>query len=92
MSRSALIVTASWAFIATVQTLGAIIFIITPGTKLLSVDVFEAVIRNDWGDAAAFSVVMLLLAAIGVLIILFFSRRQATESWFRRLIAGQTRG
>jgi len=91
MSRSALIVTSSWAFIATVQTLGAIIFIITPGTKLLSVDVFEAVIRNDWGDAAAFSVAMLLLAAAGVVTILFFSRRQVTESWFRRLIAGQNR-
>ncbi|MBN2239149.1 MAG: iron ABC transporter permease [Dehalococcoidales bacterium] len=91
MSRSALVVTAAWAFIATVQTLGAIIFIITPGTKLLSVDVFEAVVRNDWGDAAAFSVVMLLLAAFGVLLIYSISRRQATESWFRRIIAGQNR-
>ncbi len=89
MSRSALMVTAAWAFIATVQTLGAIIFIITPGTKLLSVDVFEAVVRNDWGDAAAFSVVMLLLAAFGAVTIYLVSRRQATQLWFRRIISGQ---
>ena len=87
MSRSALMVTAAWAFIATVQTLGAIIFIITPGTKLLSVDVFEAVVRNDWGDAAAFSVVMLLLAASGVIIIYLISRRQVTQSWFRKILS-----
>ncbi|MBN2075070.1 MAG: iron ABC transporter permease [Dehalococcoidales bacterium] len=87
MSRSALLVTAAWAFIATVQTLGAIIFIITPGTKLLSVDVFEAVVRNDWGDAAAFSVVMLLLAASGVIIIYLISRRQITQSWFRKILS-----
>ncbi|HEY40583.1 MAG TPA: iron ABC transporter permease [Dehalococcoidia bacterium] len=92
MSRPALLVTAAWAFIATVQTLGAIIFIITPGTKLLSVDVFEAVIRNDWGDAAAFSVVMLLLAAVGVLTIYLISRRQATQSWFRKLITSRIQG
>jgi iron(III) transport system permease protein len=88
MSRSALMVSAAWAFIATVQTLGAIIFIITPGTKLLSVDVFEAVIRNDWGDAAAFSVVMLVLAAAGVSTIYLMSRRQATQSWFQKIMAG----
>jgi iron(III) transport system permease protein len=87
MSRSALMVTAAWAFIATVQTLGAIIFIITPGTKLLSVDVFEAVVRNDWGDAAAFSVVMLLLAASGVIMIYLISRRQITQSWFRKILS-----
>lgn len=87
MSRSALLVTAAWAFIATVQTLGAIIFIITPGTKLLSVDVFEAVVRNDWGDAAAFSVVMLLLAASGVIMIYLISRRQITQSWFRKILS-----
>ncbi|MFC2010061.1 ABC transporter permease [Chloroflexota bacterium] len=92
MSRPALLVTAAWAFIATVQTLGAIIFIITPGTKLLSVDVFEAVFRGDWGDAAAFSVVMLVLAALGISAVYLISRRRATESWFRRIIPGHTRG
>lgn len=84
-SRSALLVTAAWSFIATIQTLGAIIFIITPGTKLLSVDVFEAVVRSDWGDAAAFSVVMFLLAAIGVLTIYLINRRQSAQSWIQRI-------
>ena len=90
MSRSAILVSAAWAFIATVQTLGAIIFIITPGTKLLSVDVFEAVIRNDWGDAAAFSLVMLVLAALGLLAIYLLIQREATLAWFRRLVSSKT--
>lgn len=90
MARPALLVTASWAFIATVQTLGAIIFIIVPGTKLLSVDVFEAVYRGDWGDAAAFSAVMLVLAALGVAAIYLLSRRRTSESWIQRILAGRT--
>lgn len=92
MSRPALLVSAAWAFIATVQTLGAIIFIIVPGTKLLSVDVFEAVIRNDWGDAAAFSMIMLVLAALGVLVIYLISQREATQAWFRRVITNRIQG
>lgn len=90
MSRSAILVSAAWAFIATVQTLGAIIFIITPGTKLLSVDVFEAVMRNEWGQAAAFSMIMLVLAACGVAAIYFVSQREATLTWFRRMVTNRT--
>ena len=67
LARPALLVSAIYAFISTVKTLGAIIFLITPRSKLLSVDVFEATVRGDVGDAAALSIVLMLVAALGVL-------------------------
>jgi len=87
MSRPALLVSALYSFVATVQTVGAIIFIINPGTKLLSVDVFEAVYRGDVGDAAALSMIMLLLAAIGVLAIFVISQRGVAQTWIRKVLA-----
>lgn len=67
LARPALLVSAIYAFISTVKTLGAIIFLITPRSKLLSVDVFEATVRGDVGDAAALSIVLMLVATLGVL-------------------------
>lgn len=55
LARPVLVVSALYAFVASVKTLGAIIFLITPGTKVLAVDIFEATVRGDVGDAAAFT-------------------------------------
>ncbi len=73
MAKSAMIAGGLYAFVSAVQALGSIIFIITPGTKLLSIDVFEAVVRGEPGHAAAFSTVMLVLAAAGGGLILLMS-------------------
>lgn len=63
--RVALLACGLYAFVSSVQALGSIIFIITPGTRLLSVDVFEAVVRGDLGIAAAYSVIMMVLGVVG---------------------------
>ncbi len=89
MARPALLVSALYAFVSTVQTLGAIIFLITPSSKLLSVDVFEATVRVDIGAAAAFSMVMIAISAIGVAIIYYVNQREVTPAWLQRVL---TRG
>lgn len=85
LARQALIVSALYAFVVTVQTVGAIIFVINPRNKVLAVDVFEAIYRGDIGDAAALSLVMLLLAAVGVLAVYGISRKGITRIWFHEL-------
>lgn len=82
----AVLVTALYAFVSTVQTLGAIIFLITPGTKLLSVDVFEAVYKGSTGTAAALSVIMLLFSAAGMLVIYLIQRRGETTKWIQKVL------
>ncbi|AMK10777.1 ABC transporter permease [Pseudodesulfovibrio indicus] len=67
--RTAMLAGGLYAFVTSVQALGSIIFIITPGTRLLAVDVFEAVVRGEVGQAAAFSTVMLAMAGIGAALI-----------------------
>jgi iron(III) transport system permease protein len=86
LARPALLVSAVYAFISTVKTLGAIIFLITPNNKVLSADVFEATVRGDVGDAAALSMVVMLVAALGVLAIYAFSMREVTQTWFRKVL------
>lgn len=90
MAKSALLVSSLYAFVSTVQTVGAIIFVITPGTKLLSVDVFEAIYKGEIGIAAAQSVTMLLLSALGVLAIYMITQRETTIKWIQKIMA-QTR-
>ena len=87
MARSALLVGSIYAFVSTIQTVGAIIFVITPGTKLLSVDVFEAIYKGEIGIAAALSVTMLVLSAMGVLAISLIAQKEATTKWIRRAMA-----
>ncbi len=91
LARPAMIATALHAFVATVQTVGALIFIISPGTKLLSVDVFEAVYKGEIGTAAALSVVMLSISAAGMAGILLLTRKKGAEAWIpRELASGRT--
>jgi len=90
LARPALLVSALYAFVATVQTLGAIIFLINPSTKVLAVDVFEAIVKGSIGEAAALSMVMLLLSTLGVLAIYTISRREVTQTWIRRILTGRT--
>jgi iron(III) transport system permease protein len=86
LARPALLVSALYAFVSTVKTLGAIIFLITPSNKVLSADVFESVVRGDVGDAAALSMVVVVVSALGVLAIYAVSKREATETWFRKIL------
>jgi len=87
MARPAIVVSALYAFVSTVQTVGAIIFVISPRNKVLSVDVFEAIYRGDIGDAAALSMLMLLLSALGIGVILLVSRNRTRYGWIRRLMS-----
>ncbi|NLE09357.1 MAG: iron ABC transporter permease [Dehalococcoidales bacterium] len=85
-ARNALLVSALYAFVITIQTVGAIIFVINPGTKLLSIDVFIAVYKGEIGFAAALSVVMLLISAVGMVCIYVITQREAAIKWFSRAI------
>lgn len=89
LARPALLVSSLYAFVATIQTLGAIIFLITPSTKLLSVDVFEATARVDLGTAAAFSMVMIVMSALGMASIYLLSAKEITQTWVTRVLTGQ---
>lgn len=82
-SKSALLVTSIYAFISTVKTLGAIIFLITPSNKVLSADVFEATVRGEVGDASALSLVVILVSALGLLIIFGLNSREAAQKWIK---------
>lgn len=84
LARPILVVSALYAFVASVKTLGAIIFLITPGTKVLAVDIFEATVRGDVGAAAAFSMVAVAIAAAGSVGIYLFSSGKGRLSPFRR--------
>jgi iron(III) transport system permease protein len=86
LARPALLVSALYAFVSTVKTLGAIIFLITPSNKVLAADVFESAVRDDVGDAAALSMVVVLVSALGVLGIYAISKREATQTWFRKIL------
>jgi iron(III) transport system permease protein len=90
MARPALLVSALYAFVHTMQTVGAIIFVVTPGTKLLSYDVFVAVYKGGIGFAAALSLVMLVLCAAGMAAILLVSQREAAGKWLSRIIGRTT--
>jgi iron(III) transport system permease protein len=86
MARSALLVSSIYAFVSTIQAIGAIIFVIVPGTKLLSVDVFEAIYRSELSIAASLSVVMLLMSGIGMLFIYIVSRGEASSRWVNKVV------
>lgn len=86
MAGPAVLVTALYAFVSTVQTLGAIIFLITPGTKLLAVDVFEAVYKGEISTAAALSVIMLLLSAAGMAGIYLIQKRGKVAKWVQKIL------
>ncbi len=87
LARPALVVSALYAFVSTVQTVGAIIFVINPRNKVLSVDVFEAIYRSDIGDAAALSLLMIVLAALGVGAIFAAFRKSGAPAWIRGVLA-----
>jgi iron(III) transport system permease protein len=86
-ARPAILVTSLYAFIATVKTLGAIIFLMTPSNKVLSSDVFEATVRGDIGEASALSLVVILVCAAGTLLIFGINSREAAQKWFQSTMA-----
>ena len=87
MARPALVVSALYAFVSTVKTLGAIIFLITPSSKVLAADVFEATQSGSIGKASALSMVVIVVCSLGILAILAINAREATQAWFRKVIA-----
>ena len=89
-ARPALLVSALYAFVITIQTVGAIIFVVTPGTKLLSIDVFNAVYKGEIGIAASLSVIMLTLSAIGMAAIYLILNREAAATWLGRVVGRTT--
>lgn len=58
-----------YAFNATAKALGAIIFLVTAHTKVLSVKIFEATINRHFGVGAAYSLFMVAITGIGMLLI-----------------------
>jgi len=88
--RPALVAAAVYTFITTVQTVGAIIFLVSPGKKVLSVEVFEAISGQYVGMAAALSAIMLLIGGIGALTILFIGRKEGTILWLRKAMTAST--
>jgi iron(III) transport system permease protein len=86
-ARPAILVTSLYAFIATVKTLGAIIFLMTPSNKVLSSDVFEATVRGDVGEASALSLVVILVCAVGTLLIFGINSRETAQKWFQNTMA-----
>jgi iron(III) transport system permease protein len=85
MARPALMISACYAFVATVKTLGAIIFIMSPGRKVLAADIFEATVRGDTGNAAALSFLVMLVASGGLLSIIALSKKNGVMTWFQRI-------
>jgi iron(III) transport system permease protein len=81
--RTAMLAGGLYAFVTSIQALGSIIFIITPGTRLLSVDVFEAVVRGEVGQAAAFSTIMLVMAGAGAALLMLAFTRNGKRHDFR---------
>ena len=90
MARPALLVSTLYAFVSTVETLGAIVFLITPSNKVLSADVFEYTVRGDVGVAAAFSMVMVVLAAMGMISILLIISHNTAKAWLLNLFVPRT--
>ncbi|ADG13747.1 binding-protein-dependent transport systems inner membrane component [Methanocaldococcus infernus ME] len=77
--KPAIIFSMIYTFIATVKTLGSIIFLITPNTKVLSAMVFESTINYEFGVAACYAIIMTILSAIGTLLIW---KLNGDKTWF----------
>ena len=77
--KPAIIFSMIYTFIATVKTLGSIIFLITANTKVLSAMVFEATINNEFGVAACYAIIMILLSAVGTFLIW---KLKGEKAWF----------
>jgi iron(III) transport system permease protein len=91
-ARPALVVTALYAFVATVKTLGAIIFLITPSNKVLAADVFEATSGGSIGRASALSMVVIGVCALGMLAIAAINSRQAARRWIQETLTSHSTG
>jgi iron(III) transport system permease protein len=91
-ARPALLVTSLYAFIATVKTLGAIIFLITPRNKILAADVFEATSGGSIGRASALSMVVIAVCTLGMLAIYGINSRRAAQRWISKTLASHQTG
>ncbi len=57
------------AFIHTMTTIGAVIFLVTPKNKLLTFEIFSATNSGYLGLGAAFSFVLIILTLVGILVL-----------------------
>jgi iron(III) transport system permease protein len=90
LARPAMIVTAIYTFVMAVQTVGPIIFLISPDKKLLSVEAFQEVISMRMGQAGAVAAIMLAIGAVGVLAIYFIGSREDIFGWLRKSLNTKT--
>ncbi|WP_423792735.1 ABC transporter permease [Methanocaldococcus indicus] len=77
--KPAVIFSMIYVFISTVKTLGSIIFLITPDTMVLSALVFESTINYNFGVAACYAIIMIILSVLGTILLLKF---KGDKSWF----------
>ncbi|ABO35866.1 binding-protein-dependent transport systems inner membrane component [Methanococcus maripaludis C5] len=77
--KPAIIFSMIYTFIATIKSLGSIIFLMTANTKVLSAMVFESTINRQLGVGACYSMFMVILSIIGILGIL---RLKGDKQWF----------
>jgi len=76
--KPAIIFSMIYTFIATIKSLGSIIFLMTANTKVLSAMVFESTINRQLGVGACYSMFMVILSIIGILGIL---RLKGDKKW-----------
>lgn len=64
MSRSALLVSFINNFTATMTTIGSIIFLIYPGKKLATIEMFDAIQSGNYGVGSAIAVTIILITLV----------------------------
>jgi iron(III) transport system permease protein len=86
IARPALLVSAIYTFVMTIQTVGAIIFIISPGKKVLSVEAFESIVSMRFGQSGALASIMLGIGAAGMFAIYAIGHKEDVFVWLRKSI------
>ena len=66
-------------FTATMMTIGAIIFIISPNAKVATVELFDSLKQGVYGDAAVFALLLTLITVAANLLFGWLLRSRQTE-------------
>ncbi len=74
-------------FTTTMITIGAIIFLVTPGSKVATVELFDAIKEGNIGLGAVFAnLIIITVLAVNVLFIWFFQRKK-DEDWGDEIVS-----
>ncbi|MDM8214347.1 iron ABC transporter permease [Enterococcus hirae] len=68
LSRSGFLLVFMNGFISTMTTIGSIIFLVTPGKKVLTLVMFDVVQRGEYGIAAVLACVIMLICMIAAVL------------------------